>query len=378
MTTTLQRASLLALDWGTSSLRAYVLDAEGHTLAERQEPWGLMQVANVTGCQGAEAFNAAFDMILSGWPDLPMSLPVIAAGMVGSAQGWQEVPYLEVPCGLEQLAANLVAVHATSGRTVWIVPGLREAGTLPNVMRGEETQIMGALAQLSASTRATSSNTVKTLLGLPGSHSKWAMLEDKKLVHFDTFMTGEAFSALGNHTILARTSSASLPADKRSGTDGDDGIDGTGEASKDAAFQRGVVTALSPASKGVLATIFSCRTLSLSGELSPVQQREYLSGLLIGAEIAGMRDVLKDVIGEAKIGEDGEMDSGSGDLHIALIGDPQLCKRYVLALRLAGVGTNTPLPLIENASPQGLWQLARMAGLENLQSSNFEAETKTC
>lgn len=370
MTTTVQRASLLALDWGTSSLRAYVLDAQGKTLAERQEPWGLMQVANVTGCQGADAFNAAFEMILSDWPDLPTSVPVIAAGMVGSAQGWQEVPYLEVPCALEHLAANLVAVRATSGRTIWIVPGLREAGTLPNVMRGEETQIIGALAQLSAHTRATSSDTVKTLLGLPGSHSKWATLEGNKLVHFDTFMTGEAFSALGDHTILARTSSAALPATKdlnrTAEADGEENCEENERSSgsgTDAAFQRGVVTALSPSSKGLLATIFSCRTLALSGELSPIEQREYLSGLLIGAEIAGMREVLT---GGATTRTDGEIDSGSASLNIALIGDPKLCKRYALALRLADVGTLTPLPVIEHASQQGLWQLARIAGLVSL------------
>ena len=338
------QASLLALDWGTSSLRAYLLDAAGQTIAMRQEPWGLMQVPTVTKRQGADAFDAAFDMILRTWPDLPASVPVIAAGMVGSAQGWQEVPYEAVPCGLEVLGHKLLPVRTSSGREVWIVPGLREPGALPNVMRGEETQIVGALQVLRQALQKTlpqvpephaplfKSPNERTLLGLPGSHSKWALLEKDAqgkdvLVHFDTFMTGEAFSALGNHTILARTS---RPA-----------------ANDEAAFTRGVVTALSPTSKGVLATIFSCRTLSLSGELTPEQQSDYLSGLLIGAEIAGMRDVLTG--------------NPSQPLQIALIGDPDLCRRYLLALRLAGV-TDT-VPVIEQATQAGLWQLAGVAGL---------------
>jgi len=286
---------------------------------------------------------------------------VIAAGMVGSAQGWKEVPYLEVPCDLEKLGANLVAVRTSSDRTVWIVPGLRETGTLPNVMRGEETQIIGALAQLSVDTHSTPSDTVRTLLGLPGSHSKWALLEGSELVHFDTFMTGEAFSALGNHTILARTSSVSVPVGKAPDThDPSPSASEAIAAGNDAAFQRGVITALAPTSKGVLATIFSCRTLRLSGELSPEQQSEYLSGLLIGAEIAGMRDVLTGGITGSR---NEDVETQTAQPKIALIGDPKLCKRYILALRLAGVGTVIPTPVIEHASQQGLWQLARMAGL---------------
>jgi 2-dehydro-3-deoxygalactonokinase len=196
---------------------------------------------------------------------------------------------------------------------------------------------------------------------LPGSHSKWAVLEGNELVHFDTFMTGEAFSALGNHTILARTSSVSVSAGKA--PDANASSTSTHEAiaaGNDAAFHRGVVTALAPASKGVLATIFSCRTLGLSGELSPEQQTEYLSGLLIGAEIAGMRDVLT---GSIAGNRDEAVDTQNAQPTVALIGDPKLCQRYIVALRLAGVGTVIPTPVIEHASQQGLWQLAKLAGL---------------
>lgn len=321
--------ALLALDWGTSSLRAYVLDRAGEPLALRQEPWGLMQVDEVSGKQGAAGYEILFDRVLGDWASLPRDIPVITCGMVGSAQGWQEVPYLPVPSAAADLARQLAPIRHSNGRTIWAVPGWREAGALPNVMRGEETQILGALAQWRAlrgqvQTPAQHrwSDEADVLLCLPGSHSKWARMAGDTIVHFDTFMTGEAFNAFSRHTILARTIAQGADPDAD-------------------AFERGVRTALADDSKGLLANVFSCRTLGLAGELSGSQQADYLSGLLIGAEIAGMRPAL--------------------DCDIALVGDDALCRRYATALTLAEIGRD--VPILSTATERGLWRIASEAGL---------------
>lgn len=349
----IDNAVLLALDWGTSSLRAYLLDADGETIASRHEPWGLMQVAALTGLSGAAAYERTFEKMLDPWPTLRKDVPVIAAGMVGSAQGWMEAPYLRLPCSIDTLGRQLVPLTTRTGRTLWLVPGLREDGALPNVMRGEETQIVGALARLGRDRNASPDDDTRSiLLGLPGSHSKWARLESRfeaergggrvtarrHLVHFDTFMTGETYTALSQHTILARTLQAGVR--------------------DDAAFARGVDTALAPASKGLLATAFSCRALGLFGELDAAQQGEFLSGLVIGEEIARMRaDLLH--------AQDGAI--ARHDVRLALIGDAELCRRYTVAMSLAGVAE--PIPTLANASEAGLWHLALQAGLVTARTS---------
>ncbi|MCP1121055.1 2-dehydro-3-deoxygalactonokinase [Robbsia andropogonis] len=325
----LAQAALLALDWGTSSLRAYVLDCAGQVLAWRQEPWGLMQVGEVSGKQGVAGYEALFERIIGDWPGLAADIPVITCGMVGSAQGWQEVPYLPVPSAAADLARQLAPIRHGNGRTIWAVPGWREAGLLPNVMRGEETQILGALLQWHALQGDAESglpqvgpDAADVLLCLPGSHSKWARMQGDRIRHFDTFMTGEAFSAFSRHTILARTMTVGAAADA-------------------AAFERGLHTALAEDGKGVLANVFSCRTLGLSGELDAAQQADYLSGLLIGEEIASMR--------------------ASFDCGIALVGDAALCRRYATAIRFAGVSHD--VPILSGATERGLWRIAVEAGL---------------
>jgi 2-dehydro-3-deoxygalactonokinase len=325
----LGEAALLALDWGTSSLRAYVLDRNGALSAARHEPWGLMQVEAVSGQAGRAGYQVLFDRILAEWPDLPADIPVITCGMVGSAQGWEEVPYLPVPSAVSDLARQLTPIRHSNGRTVWAVPGWRQDGRLPNVMRGEETQIVGALAQWrtlrgqpAQASRHVWSDEAEVLLCLPGSHSKWARMQGDTIVHFDTFMTGEAFHAFSQHTILARTMTSGTVADA-------------------AAFERGVRTSLADDSKGVLANVFSCRTLGLAGTLSASQQADYLSGLLIGAEVAGMRPAL--------------------DCDIALVGDDALCQRYATALALADLGRT--VPILSAATERGLWHIAREANL---------------
>jgi 2-keto-3-deoxy-galactonokinase len=209
----------------------------------------------------------AFDAACGDWLDAQPGLPVIACGMVGSAQGWSEAAYRNTPADVASLGQALHTVRSLRGVDVHIVPGVIEQVGLPNVMRGEETQVLGVLQNLSASG--------EFLIGLPGSHSKWVEVVDGCITHFDTFMTGELFAVLSQHSILGRTqrSAGQFEAD---------------------AFDRGVQVALSAdGQRGVLSTLFSARTLGLTGELAPDQQPDYLSGLLIGHELAGLPGAAK-------------------------------------------------------------------------------------
>lgn len=318
------RAALIALDWGTSSLRAYRLDADGRTLDIRHLPWGIMRLPQPLQDGAATAalsgFELAFEQACGDWLRAEPSLPVIACGMVGSAQGWKEAAYLDVPVDLERIGTLLTVVQR-KGTPVHIVPGLIQRHGLPNVMRGEETQVFGVLFD-----RA-DGGADSVLIGLPGTHSKWVNARRGRVTHFDTFMTGEVYAALRGHTILGRTMADAASADM-------------------AAFERGLKVAGAPAGRaGVLSTIFSTRALGLTGELAPESQADYLSGLLIGHEVASLADMLR---------QQGEQP------RIVLCGEPALCQRYIQALRHYGLGTPEQA---QDATERGLWHLAVSAGL---------------
>ncbi|WP_438859341.1 2-dehydro-3-deoxygalactonokinase [Achromobacter spanius] len=355
------RAALIALDWGTSSLRAYRLDDTGRTLDTRHMPWGIMRLPQPlqdgAASTALSGFDLAFEQACGDWLRAEPTLPVIACGMVGSAQGWQEAAYLDVPVELERIGTLLTVVQRTgagpNATPVHIVPGLIQRHGLPNVMRGEETQVFGVLfdqagdvaAQPGAAPEAkpdakpdpASGPTSEpdpiappadtVLIGLPGTHSKWVSARQGRVTHFDTFMTGEVYAALRGHTILGRTMSDAPAADN-------------------GAFMRGVKVAGAPAGRaGVLSTIFSTRALGLTGELPSTSQADYLSGLLIGHEIAALAQMLR---------EQGELP------RIVLCGDSALCQRYILAMQHYGLGTPEQA---QSATERGLWHLAVCAGL---------------
>ncbi|ASL44540.1 putative 2-dehydro-3-deoxygalactonokinase DgoK1 [Burkholderia sp. AD24] len=331
----LSQAALIALDWGTTSLRAYLFDAGGQVLATRASTAGIMNLPRPAEQGG---FDAAFDDACGAWLKQAPGVPVIAAGMVGSAQGWVEAPYVEAPASADALVAGLVRVKAACGVTLHIVPGVLQRGELPNVMRGEETQIFGALseeanAEIATNANATNATTAVTprraLIGLPGTHAKWAVVQADRIERFHTFMTGEVFAALREHTILGRTML-------------------TPDRPDTAAFLHGVKIARDKGQAGVLATIFSSRTLGLTGQLSREQQPDYLSGLLIGHELAGLEAVLMQ-----------QQNSVAGQ-SLRLIGNEALCERYRLALALFGC---TQAELVKHATERGLWRVATQAGL---------------
>jgi 2-dehydro-3-deoxygalactonokinase len=190
-------------------------------------------------------------------------------------------------------------------------------GALPEVMRGEETQVAGVVDP-------TSGGPADAWIGLPGTHAKWVRVRDRRVVGFHTFMTGEVFAALCAHTILGRTMRPAAEPD----------LD---------AFDRGVAVARSPEGRlGVLSTVFSARTLGLVGALAAEAQADYLSGLLIGHEVAAL-----DQLGERRE-------------PIALVGDAALCERYRRALAAFG---HAPPAIAARATERGLWRIAVAAGL---------------
>ncbi|MDI2591331.1 2-dehydro-3-deoxygalactonokinase [Pseudomonas sp. 681] len=321
-------AQLIALDWGTTSLRAYKLGADGLVLEQRSLSSGIMQLPKtprlIKGQRCANGFELAFDEACGDWLDAQPELPVIACGMVGSAQGWREAVYCDTPANVANLGHSLQVVRSLSGVDVHIVPGVIQRSHLPNVMRGEETQVLGALQNLRAGANS------DLLIGLPGSHSKWVEVADGCIVHFDTFMTGEIFAVLSEHSILGRTQQKGASFDGQ-------------------AFDRGVQVALSVDGEiGPLSTLFSARSLGLTGELGASAQADYLSGLLIGHELSALAQTQRRRRNSAHLPA------------VVLIGNDQLCARYSRALDACGFDRVT---LAEQATERGLWQLAAAAGL---------------
>lgn len=314
--------ALIGLDWGTTSLRAYLFDAAGEVLATRASSAGIMNLPQPAG------FDAAFEAACGEWLDSTPrthALPVIAAGMVGSAQGWLEAPYVDVPASAEALVAGIVRVATARGGVVNIVPGVIERGDLPNVMRGEETQIVGALE----GDPTLGGSDAGALVGLPGTHAKWAVVRGERIEAFHTFMTGELFAALRGHTILGRTMADPAKPD-------------TG------AFLRGVTVAKNADHAGLLATIFSTRTLGLTAQLRAEEQPDYLSGLLIGHELCGLAALLA------------VRDTPLARESLRLVGSAALCERYRLALAEFGCAN---AKVVDAAAERGLWRIAVQAGL---------------
>ena len=263
---------LVGVDWGTTNARAYLLDPNGGIVAQSTgSAPGIMGVADGD-------FAGAFAHLLASLPvSVPARLPIVLSGMITSRQGWVETGYVDCPAGLDAVAAA-AQTRDEQGRALIFAPGLtcRDAAGTADVMRGEELQILGALAVGSKA----------EIFCLPGTHSKWAWVESGRIRHFRTAMTGEIFGALSDHTILGRL---------------------MGGRTHDAdAFALGVDRA--GAGGYVLHDIFSVRTEGLFGRLSPDALSSYLSGLLIGHEAHAMAGMLAPgaevcVIGGAPLAE---------------------------------------------------------------------------
>ena len=275
---------LIGVDWGTTRMRAYLIGDDGWPVAGTESEAGMAKVP-------AGGFEAALERAVGPWRTEAPDAPILMAGMVGARQGWVEAPYVAPPASLEALAAACVAVQTAHLGMVRIVPGVAVGQTgeaWADVMRGEETQVVGATAALD-------------LRGgtfvLPGTHAKWVRVEEGAITHFQTYMTGEVFAALRDHTILSRMLD---PA-----------------ADDPAAFAEGLAAGQSLKRPGDLLTrLFTVRAEGLMGRLGADEAASFLSGLLIGAEVA------------AATSEAGE---------VIVVGASGLAQRYRTALAAAGV-----------------------------------------
>lgn len=292
--------ALLALDWGTSSLRGARIDAQGGVLDERAFQRGILTVP-------AGGFPAVFESCFGDWARSGAKACLIS-GMAGSKQGWLEAPYCPCPAGFTDVAAQLQWVHWDSpsgdrpqpgvSLPTAIVPGLScehrcdvpGLPTVPDVMRGEEVQILGAMHL---------GGWRDGLCILPGTHSKWAWIRDGRVTTFTSYMTGEFYALLSQQSLLARTVEAQAPFDAE-------------------AFLLGLARARQ--GHNLLHNAFGARTLSLFGRMQAGPLASYLSGLVIGEEVH-----TQDVRAAARI---------------TLIGSQSLTTRYALAFDELGVPTH--------------------------------------
>jgi 2-dehydro-3-deoxygalactonokinase len=288
---------LVAVDWGTSSLRGALINSEGVVLEKRAFPQGILQVAH-------GQFPNVFEQRFGDW--MGADTLCLISGMAGSRQGWREAPYCPCPSGFEDLAQHLQWIEKDRSG---IVPGLSTWNDdTPDVMRGEEIQIFGALAAQQIQTAQ---------FVLPGTHSKWAQVLDGKISAFKTFMTGEFYALLSQHSILAKTCLPDAPLKKEVF------IDGVMQSQK---------------SGGLLHHAFSARSLALFEKLNPAQSSSYISGLLIGEEIKSAK-----------------ADRGDDSTPLFILGNGQLTQRYGFAMEALGLSATA---LTDEVTWSGLWALA--------------------
>jgi 2-dehydro-3-deoxygalactonokinase len=276
----------LAIDWGTTNLRAWVVSAGGQAGAPLELPRGVSKLGP------GELATCLHDVVR---PALKAEhLPAVICGMVGSTLGWVQVPYGNCPADAASLAAGLYWVE-DQDPPVAIVPGLRGPGIggAPDVMRGEETQVIGWLAQDLERCYG------RRILCHPGTHAKWVLVEDGRVVRFITAMTGELFSILTRHSVLRCEEG---PDDPHAFAQG---LEAAGDGS------------------ALAARLFTARARVVGGgDLKPEGVRSFLSGLLIGAEVAST---------PALLNADGAAST------IALIGDAKLCAAYATAMAHCGL-----------------------------------------
>lgn len=292
---------MIAIDWGSSSLRAYRLDDRGAVLDQRRVEVGALS------CE--RRFADVLARQVDGWNDTL----IMMCGMVGARGGWREVPYVKCPAGAGEIAAAIVSLEesttALAGRELRMVPGMINHGSTStaDVMRGEETQIIGLLDAIGDGTHT---------VCLPGTHSKWAQVRDGTIQSIHTSMTGEAYALFRTHSVLARLMSADDPP-----------FDA-------AAFDEGLLR--SGDAGGLLHHLFGVRTAGLLGRLSDTESPSYLSGLLIGHEIRAQ---------------------SPHPQRVHLIGNDRLLTVYAHALETFGIATSRHS---EDLAAHGLHRLSRL------------------
>jgi len=271
----------IAVDWGTSHLRVWVMDAQDRPLHRIDSDQGMTRLDR-------GGYEPVLLDLLGDWLDSG-PVPVMVCGMAGARQGWAEAPYVATPC---EPPRDGIAVPTDAARLqVHILPGIKQDGP-PDVMRGEETQIGGFLRQEPG---------FDGVLCLPGTHNKWVQLSAREVVSFRTFMTGEIFALLGSQSVLRHSLSG-------------DGWD-------EAAFAESVAETLSrPAA--LASGLFGLRADSLLNGTTPDVTRARLSGLLIGAELAAARPYW--------LGQE-----------VVILGEDAVAGAYLAALKAQGVAARS-------------------------------------
>jgi 2-dehydro-3-deoxygalactonokinase len=306
---------LIGLDWGTSSLRAFLIGHEGTILGERNGSDGIMAVDPETKDLRGD-FSRIAQVAIGTWLTAHGPLPILACGMIGSAQGIAEAGYIDLPADLSAVGQQLTAIGLDIGE-LHIVPGLQKTATettAPDVIRGEETQLLGLLDP---------ERTDPTTVILPGTHTKWVGCQGQRVTDFSTSMSGELFGLLSTSSILSRLAEP------------------TDDFHPDA-FDWGLsVGADDPAA--VTSSIFSARTWALEGRLHPEEINDYLSGLLIGAEVTSHLSTTAD-----------------SSATVIVCGTADLTMRYTHALHRQGRKTVDANP---RAAATGLLRIAKQSGL---------------
>ena len=272
----------IVLDWGSSNFRAYRFGADGVLEERHQAEAGILTVRD-------GAFEDVLEREIGRW--IGSETEILLSGMITSRNGWVETPYLEPPAGLSGLAAKAVARRARRGARLLFLPGVCNRTPQPDVMRGEEIQVFGAV-----------SPDEDALVVLPGTHSKWVSVSAGAIAGFSTFLTGEMFALLCRHSIVGRL----IPTDAAGENEG--------------AFRAGVKLGFSGNARGLLNDVFTARAGALLGDFTPTEIGERLSGILIGHEI--------------RAGIDSAIDPGLTPL---LVGEAALIARYGIAFSELGL-----------------------------------------
>ncbi|MBN8532486.1 MAG: 2-dehydro-3-deoxygalactonokinase [Rhizobiales bacterium] len=237
----------IVVDWGSSNFRAYRFDSEGGISDRHQAEAGILTVRD-------GAFEDVLEREIGGWID--PDAEILLSGMITSRNGWVETPYLEPPATLQGLKEKALERRARSGARLLFLPGVCNRIPQPDVMRGEEIQVFGAALP-----------DEDALIVLPGTHSKWVSVKRGAITRFSTFLTGEMFALLRQHSIVGRL----IP---------------TGASSeRPQAFRAGVTFGFQGGGGGLLNDVFTVRAGALLGSFPPEDIAERLSGVLIGEEI---------------------------------------------------------------------------------------------
>ena len=284
-------AQFIAADWGTSHLRLFLCDAEGVAHDSNSGPGA----AEVSG-----HFGDVFASLTARWEERHGVLPAVLCGMVGSSIGWTQAPYVPCPANPDQIAA---ACTPLEGGRIQIVPGLscRNRFNAPDVLRGEETQILGAL-RLEDKLRQG-----RWILCLPGTHTKWVVVEDGWVSEFVTAPAGELFALLRDRSVLVRKPP------------------GVADQFDPDTFAKGLANFNEFPDAQVLHRLFECRSRQLSGEFEAHAASSYLSGMLIASDVHGALRVLS---------------SAGTPRTVFLIGSPQLTQLYASACALSNYDTH--------------------------------------